>query len=315
MNTDKKLQVTSFSSFPRSAWECNVRRSASSVVRNFLLTAILYLLSFILYPLSFSYASDCQWVETIGEAVTENLTADETRSLALNRARNKAIENVSGVNISGNTLVKDYSLIADLIRVAGSGHILQEKVLKWETETFQKSGDTPPVTIYRVKIESCVKGELSGDPYFKVIGELNRQVFMDREEAKIKVSCTKDCYLTILNLTAENKVRVLLPNEYERSKKIRGGEGYSFPPAGLSLEMHLLPGHKKDAEAFILIATKERFDLLPLLPFGSAQGRLQEGIEGRSEREFKIEDFYKGLLTIPSDSRTEEILLYEIREK
>src|SRR3972149_5196415 len=84
------------------------------------------------------YAVDCQWVETDGEAVVENITPDETKQLALNRARNKAIENVSGINVSGNTLVKDYSLITDFIRVIGSGHILEEKILGWETSSFQE---------------------------------------------------------------------------------------------------------------------------------------------------------------------------------
>jgi hypothetical protein len=259
------------------------------------------------------YASDCQWVETIGEAVAENLTPDEARNLALNRARNKAIENVSGINISGNTLVKDYSLITDLIRVAGSGHILEERVIKWEQGVIplNKGGEgvVIPITTYKVNLNTCVQGELSGDPYFKVRGELNRDVFMNGEEAEIKVTCTKDCYLTILNLMANNNVRILLPNEYEKLRKIKEGEEYNFPMQGLSLEIQLLPGHKKDAEAFILIATKERFDLLPLVK--SSNSPFAKGGQGG----IKIEDFYKVLITIPPQERTEEILLYEVRAR
>lgn len=240
-------------------------------------------------------AADCQWVETTGESVVENVTPAEARQSALNRARSRAVEDVSGVNISGNTLVKDFVMVSDLVQAIGSGYIVKEEVLNWETSSFQEKRDLPPVSLYRVKIKSCVVRDSPKDPYFAVKGELNRQVFMAGEEAGIKASCAKDCYLTILNLTAENRIRVLLPNEYEPSRLIKAGASYSFPAQGMSLEMQNLPGHKKDAEAFVLIATKERLDL------NAAKGR-----------ELRAEEFYKQLLTIPADSRAEEILLYEV---
>jgi hypothetical protein len=182
----------------------------------------------------------------------------------------------------------------------GSGHILEEKVLSWETSSFQERADLPPVILYRVKLKSCVKGELSGDPYFRIKGELNRQVFIEGEKAQINMRCTKDCYLTILNLTSENKIKVLHPDgKYETSSRyMKENEEHSFPLKGVSLKMKTLHGHKKDAEAFILIATKERFGLL----------------DGRG-KELRLEDFYELLTTIPPDSRTEEILLYEVRKK
>jgi len=117
-----------------------------------------------------------------------------------------------------------------------------------------------------VKLKSCVATTLPGDPYFKIKAELNRPFFLKGEEAKIKATCTKDCYLTIVNFTAEGKLKVLLPNDYEPSPFIKAGGVYNFPSEGLALEMHTLTGHKKDTEVFILIATKERFDHLPTPP-------------------------------------------------
>ncbi|MBI4746295.1 MAG: DUF4384 domain-containing protein [Deltaproteobacteria bacterium] len=263
-------------------------------MRFIFLTIHFALILFVVFPL---HAAECQWVETAGEAVVENITAEEARQLALNRARSKAIEEISGLGVSGSALVKDFMLVADFIHSMSSGHVLKEEVLNWETATFRQKADDPPLMLYRVKLKSCVTSDLPGDPYFRVKGELNRQVFMAGEEATIKARCTKDCYITILNLTAENKIWVLLPNEYEPSRLIKAGEEYTFPMSGLSLEMQTLPGHKRDAEAFILVGTKERFDLMS---------------KGSS---LKPEDLYKALLSLPPDTRTEDVLVYEVRAK
>lgn len=249
------------------------------------------------YPL---YAKDCKWIETIGEASVENITPEEARQLALNRAKIKAIEGVSNVKVNAITLVENYSLIADFINILSEGYILEEEVVGWDSRTFQERKDSPPVTIYTVRLKSCVASDKEGDPYFKIKGELNRPFFMTGEEVKIKVECTKDCFLTILNLTADGKMKILLPNDYEQSVFIKKGESYNFPAKGLALEMYPIKGHMKDAESFLLIATKERFDILKLIKKGE---------------DIHPKDFYNAILSIPADSRAEEILAYEVREK
>src|SRR3989338_2346350 len=78
------------------------------------------------------FASDCNWVESTGEAVVENITPDEARQLAINRARISAIESKTGVRVHGGTLVKDYQLLADMVKTLSQGYIIGEKVIKWE---------------------------------------------------------------------------------------------------------------------------------------------------------------------------------------
>jgi len=243
---------------------------------------------------------NCQWIETTGEAAVENITPEEARQLALNRARIKAIEGVSDVNVHAITLVKNLSLAADFIQTLSSGYVLGEKDIEWNSKEYQEKKDSPPLTIYTVKLKSCIAPTKTGDPYFKIKGELNRLVFIAGEDAKIKATCTKDCYLTIINLTADDKAKVLLPNEYEPSPLIRGGETYNFPAGGLGLEMYPLAGHKKDSEVFILIATKERFDALKLIKKGG---------------DIQPKEFYNAILSIPADNRAEEILAYEVVTK
>lgn len=246
-------------------------------------------------------ASECRWVDTEGAATIENLTPEEAQRLALSRARLAAIEKVAPIKIAGSTLVSDSAVVADFIQSLSSGYVLEEKVGAWTTETIpSKQADQPPVLAYVVKVKSCVAKSDAGDPFFRVKAGLNRTVFQSGEEAVITAACTKDCYLTIVNLMADGKIRVLLPNKIDKAVFIKSGEEYKFPRTGLSLVMETLPGHKKDTEAFVVIATREKFDALTL---------------SKGAADIKQKDFYKAVLAIPPSSLAEEILLYEVRER
>lgn len=249
---------------------------------------------------SSAFASDCQWKETTGEAAVENITAEEARQLALNRARNKAVEEIAGVKVQGSSLVKNFTLAADFIQAMSAGYVLEENAVKWETGTYQERPEAAPLTTYKVTLKSCVASVAAGDPYFSIKAELNRPVFISGEEARITASCTKDCFLTILNLTADNKIRLLLPNKYEPSVRLKANAPYSFPVEGMALEMHTLPGHSRDTEAFLVIATREKFDILGLLKKGE---------------EIPQKEFYKAILSLPADTRAEAMVVYEVRER
>jgi hypothetical protein len=246
------------------------------------------------------HAADCKWIDTVGEAAVENITPEEARQTALNRARIKAVETVSGLHVQGSSLVKDVTLITDFIRTLSMGYVLEEKIVGWNSRTVQEKPEAPPVTLYKVSMRSCVAAARLGDPYFRVRGEISRPVYVTGEEAVIKASCTKTCYLTILNLTADNKMKVLMPNTFEPAAHLAPDESYTFPQKGLSLEMSLLQGHKKDTEAFYLVATKEALNLSRLM---------------KEDGEVSAKEFYSLLLSLPPETKAEELLVYEVRDK
>jgi len=246
-------------------------------------------------------ATECSWVETSGEAAVENITAEEARQTALNKARAKAVENISGINIQGSSMVKDFSLVADFVSAMASGYIVEEKVENWESKSLQEKSDVPPVTVYKVNLKTCVKAGSAGDPYFKVKAELNKPVFLSGDEAKITATCTRDCYLTILNVTADNRISVLYPDKQERALRLKAGTSYTFPSnPGLALEVSPLPGHKKDAEAFYVVATKEKFDLPALVKTCSS---------------ITSKELYTNLFSLPADTRAETLVMYEVRAR
>jgi len=247
------------------------------------------------------FAADCSWTETSGEAAVENMTSEEAKQTALNRARTKAVEGIAGINVQGATLVKEFALVGDVIRALTAGHVIEEKVLGWDAKTYQAKPDSPPMTVYKVNLKTCVKAAEPGDPYFKVKAELNRPVFMAGDEARIIASCTRDCYLTIVNITADNTISLLYPNQYEPIQQIKSGVPYLFPSTpGLALEMYPLQGQKRNTEAFYVIATKEKFNLQGIV-------KKTEGISAK--------ELYNALLSLPARERAEEIVLYEVRAR
>ncbi len=250
---------------------------------------------------SYADADECKWVETSGESVVENVTPEEARQAALTRARVRAVESAGGIEVKGLSVVKDFALIADFVTAMSAGSVAEETVLGWETRSVHDKTEEIPLVLMRVNLRSCVKTGAAGDPYFKVKGELNRPVFLAGEEATITAACTKDCFLTILNMTADNKVLVLYPNLFDAAKRVESGKSLVFPSRnGIVLEMNTLPGHAKDSEAFFLIATKEKFDLSGVV---------------KKNGELTTKDLYRTLFALPADARAEEILVYEVRSR
>lgn len=255
--------------------------------------------SLLLWPNAL-FSAECRWVETDGSATAENITAEEAKQFALNRARMQAVEQVSSVRISGSALVKDFSLISEYIQSISHGYVLEEKVEQWDAVAHQDKKDRAPVAEYTVRLKSCVAPGREGDPYFRVKAEMDRPVYLKGEEARIRATCAKDCYLSIVNLRADGKVKVLLPNDFAQSGMIKAGVEYIFPPPGLALEMHTIEGQKRNTEAMVVIATKERFEMLKHIRKGG---------------DITPKEFYNAVLSLPADTKVEEILLYEVRDK
>ena len=59
----------------------------------------------------------------------------------------------------------------------------------------------------------------------------------------------------IFNITADDKVTMLFPNEYEKENIVSGDKPLIFPTkiSKVELIMHTLPDHKRDVEAFFVV--------------------------------------------------------------
>ncbi len=274
-----------------------------------------------------AFASDCDWVESAGEAVVENITPDEARQTAINRARISAIESKTGVRVHGSTMVKDYQLLADMVQTLSQGYIIDEKVIKWEQGIYQESQDKAPLTTYKVYLSACVAGAGEKDPYFKVDAKLNKPVFIEGDEAVISVKASRDAYLNIFNLTADDRVRLIAPSPTLPIIPVKANKEFHFPPEGFGLLMSVIKDKKRSSECFIIVATKEPYDFIGLTnsPFNSPLTKGVRGLltpsplvgEGWGEggKSMTVPEFYKNIIKIPSNAKAEEMLIYEVVAK
>ena len=260
------------------------------------------------------FASECDWVESTGESAVENITPDEARQLAINRARISAIESKTGVRVHGSTMVKDYNLMADVVQTLSQGYITDEKVIKWEQGLFQESEDKAPITTYKVRIKACVAGVGEKDPYSKIDAKLNKPVFIAGDEAVITIKSSRDSYLNIFNLTADDRISLIAPSITLPIIPIKANKEFQFPPEGFGLMMSVIKDKKRSSECFIIVATKEPYDFVGLLnnsPLPSGERARVRGEDVRGES-MTVPEFYRAILKIPSNTKAEEMLVYEV---
>lgn len=192
-----------------------------------------------------------------GACVVTGISAEQCQLLALQRARASAIEQVAGIRVSSHTVVSDMRLAVDFIRTYSTGYIIKEKVLEWKLDTYQKDSSTPPVPEYIVKLSADVYIPEKKSTSLGLEAKLNGGVFRQGEKAAITIRTSKKAKIAIFNITAEDKVIMLFPSDYERENTIEGL--FIFPPKNsiTELEMSTLTGHKRDAEAFFISAVDD----------------------------------------------------------
>jgi len=250
-------------------------------------------------------------ITTVGEVFLANITPEEAQSLAVKRARTSAIEQVCGVKVQAETLVKDFVMQADFIHQVAYGRIVGEKVTKWELDVEQPSPLKPPALTLRVTLEAQVlpeKGE--PDPFYKVKVWLNKSVFQNGEEMVIYVNATKDSYLTVLNFSADDSVTLLYPNLLRRDNKIEAARDYEIPAKEdrgevMKFQVGTLPDHKQDTEAIKVICTRGPINLL-----AEVKARGNYGVMDSTK--FAVTEVARLLAAIPPRERAEDTAIYQI---
>lgn len=253
---------------------------------------------FLLLPFVAYAEENCQWKDVVGEAMAETITVEDAGKLALRRARISATEQVAGVGVYGGSLVKNSALVEDFVMTLTEGYILREEIQKWDAEFQQPSKDKPPVPLYRVYARCCVsleKGEK--DPFFTVSLETNKPVYISDEEATVRIRPGRGAYLAVFHLSHDEKLRILLPNQFQKRQYVEEGKELVFPSQGLGLKVKTSHGNKREVEYFVAVATKEWFDF--------------EG-QFKKDRDISLSSFYSALLSIPANMRTVAIGGYEV---
>ena len=195
----------------------------------------------------------------------ENITPEQAKEMAIKRACQMAIEQFSGIEVTGRTaliqvesndeITMDH--FSKLTNQISNGVILNKEIIEEENVTENNR-------IYK-RITTKIKvGNQSGeaDPFFSLSANLNKIYFQNDEELILNVTPTKDCYLTILNIMSDENVATVFPNQYRKENFVKANELFELSnendkKLGIKFKVHLLPDKTEDTEIIKIIATKE----------------------------------------------------------
>ncbi len=279
---------------------------------------------FLAFSASSIRAQEGMWVTSTGRSGSEGITPEEGRAKALDIARGEAIKQVVGVKISeelfSNTgeLMKNnkseeyFDTFARLSRSTAAGKILKEEK---QFETVIENG----IPVYIAHLRAYVVKETGeSDPSFVAQIDLKSPVFIDRgdparnDRVDFQISASKDCYLYLFNLLADDSVQLVMPNIYLKNnayaveKKEQEFEK-DIRLMGMEFIAELPHGVNRAKEALYLIALKDKYDF-------RSENFNQNGQKNIIPTyKAAMTDIMNWLIRIPPDRRTEAFQSYEIR--
>lgn len=191
-----------------------------------------------------------------GSCAIVGMSAEQSQLIALQRARTEAIEKAAEIRVSSHSVVTNFRLAADFIKTYSEGFIIHETVQWLPLGQYQKDSSTAPIPEYRVKITADVYKPVPKIGPIGLVASANESIFKSGEKAKIHVKTGREAVVGIFNITADDRVVILYPNQYDRDSTIKEGQELLFPPddSQIELVMGTLPGHRRDAEAFFVTA-------------------------------------------------------------
>lgn len=198
---------------------------------------------------------DDGWSEAEGQASLESMTQIQARTAALNVARAEAVRLVAGVKLKVETFrhqsevtlnqksIALQDFFATLNREVAYGQIVNETVVLDTISRYVLEAGMSPQLYYRVKIRALVKLDKGEpDPAFEVRANTNRTSYDEHDRMTITVRPSKNCYLYVFNLLANDSLLVLFLNLYMQDNYLRADSTLRLLPEELGyLEVTLLP--------------------------------------------------------------------------
>ncbi|MEN8243635.1 MAG: DUF4384 domain-containing protein [Thermodesulfobacteriota bacterium] len=93
------------------------------------------------------------------------------------------------------------------------------------------------------------------DPFFRVDARINRRVFKEGDQIELRVTPTRDAYISVFNILADETVLILVPNRFRPDNFVAANSTFVFPDVndrskGISLEAFAGEGRKETKEMF-----------------------------------------------------------------
>ncbi len=207
---------------------------------------------------SSSHAQETRILEVIGEGYPKEQAKENARSEALRQSGVRLLTAFSEIQTGSKA---DAPVSRQIYTSAISLGLIAEET---EIECKLHIRGEPPneFPIYVVKLQVKIKNAAPADPYFQLEMKLNPAVssFRDGEKAWLELTASKDCYVTVFSVGADNNLWLVFPNLTETRYRLTSHGTLKVD----NLVMRLLPNMDKASEHLIAIATKEDFPFVDL---------------------------------------------------
>jgi hypothetical protein len=256
-------------------------------------------------------SAESRTVEVTAEVFGHGLTPEQGRRKALQRARDRAVAEVTGIHVAAQQLrLKTVSTdsiddaFSYLVHTSTRGRIVDEQVT-FDTRLID---DVP---VYRATLRAEVALEEGvRDPGFLV--ELETQplthTYRDGEPIELRVTVSRDCFLTLLNLRDDGTMSLLYPNRFDRDNRLAAGERVALPrnTSAFAIRAELDGRRARGTEQILAIAT------LDSVPFRVPETAIES--DSAAGRDPMLAALNRWLMQIPVERRAEAVWDYRVVE-
>ncbi len=210
---------------------------------------------------------DFQYLVTVYQSM-ENLSPQEALKSAKDKAYNKALE-YEGINVNASSVFmesegnkKFTDIFAKYLSTCSKGTIINSSIV--EERKYLKDNEVKLKLVIKV---TTGKQKEEKDPYFNLDASTNKTTLREGENLSLSIKCSKDCYITVLNIQSNNKINILFPNQIQDNNFLKKNEELILPTPkeinfGLEYIVSLLPSKEDDMELLKFIATKKPLNLI-----------------------------------------------------
>jgi len=163
--------------------------------------------------------------------------------------------------------------------------------------------------VYRCRLRVTVRDRGEPDEFFQLnlVLQPERKTFRNGEEVELRLSATRDCFVTVYNLGADNQLYKVYPAAEDQVPLVA-----DEVKTVTGLRIGLLEGMDQASESIIAVATKEPFDLLSGGGRQNVTLRFEGNVQGQIRHVGEFTKLGRGLARLSEDRWVLKSLGYSI---
>ena len=206
-----------------------------------------------------------EWVQARGCApLGSDDTLRRVADSALREAEAQAVQQVTGLSLADRTFVLNETTIQSFSAAMTRGVITDLEILDQGIEDeFQTTPDETPSYTYCVNVRAHVLfKEGLPDPDFTLTARLDREQYLNGEDARITVQATRAAYIAMYSVDESGALNIIYPNATTQIQKLEAGAVLEYPSEadrrnGVHLRVRLPEGSNNSVERIVVVATRD----------------------------------------------------------